>query len=100
MVTPESAPHPHGKVVAEMPTLPDLLTPAEVAVLCDTSERTVQRWAANGRIPAHRVGDRIAFTPSDVAMLPGASSSTVTPIERLGVGGRHTPVWGTGGPDA
>ncbi len=58
----------------------DELSPSEFAKLAGTSTRTVQRWIALGRLPAHRVGGRwrVAFGALD-AFVRGADAATGNP---------------------
>lgn len=45
---------------------PDLLTPAEVAELCNVTPATVRVWIRSGRIPGVRVGGRFRIHRLDL----------------------------------
>ncbi len=49
------------------------LTPREVANELDVTVRTVQRWIADGRLPALRVGGRLRVSRSSLARVEGGS---------------------------
>ena len=50
------------------PAPPMLMTTADVARLCKTTERTVLRWRAEGTGPAYiRMGRLIRYIPATVA---------------------------------
>lgn len=59
---------------------PVWLTTADVAAECGITTRTVERWAANGRLPAYRIGGGrvVRFKADDVDKLvqriPSAAS--------------------------
>jgi excisionase family DNA binding protein len=48
---------------------PSATTVADVATEWGVSERTVVRLCAEGRIPHHRIGSQIRFTPEDRAAI-------------------------------
>jgi acetyl-CoA/propionyl-CoA carboxylase, biotin carboxylase, biotin carboxyl carrier protein len=48
----------HGGKCDTHATMADELSPREVAARLGTSSRSVQRWIANGRLPARRIGGR------------------------------------------
>src|SRR5687768_2956579 len=70
--------------------MPDDLTPRQVADELGVTVRTVQRWIANGRLPATRVGSRVRVSRSSLsAVAGGASSAQATgPIRALLVANR------------
>lgn len=43
-----------------------LLTPKDVAELLQISVRTLERWVAEGKLPAIRLGRLIRFDPDDI----------------------------------
>ena len=61
------------------------LTPREVAERLGVTVRTVQRWIADGRLPATRVGARVRVAPADLrrvaddVSLPGAPGPSARP---------------------
>jgi excisionase family DNA binding protein len=58
----------------------DHLTPREVAAELGVTVRTVQRWIADGRLPAARVGSRVRVSRSSlagVATVPVAAGRTI-----------------------
>ena len=52
----------------------DSLTPRQVADELGVTVRTVQRWVADGRLPAVRVGGRVRVSRSSLGAVAGASS--------------------------
>jgi excisionase family DNA binding protein len=68
----------------------DELTPREVAAELGVTVRTVQRWIADGRLPARRVGGRVRVSRSSlsaVAAPPGIQPSAAPPKDT-----RHRPI--------
>jgi excisionase family DNA binding protein len=58
--------------------MPDDLTPRQVADELGVTVRTVQRWIADGRLPATRVGSRVRVSRSSLsAVAEGAPSAPV-----------------------
>ena len=56
--------------------MPDELTPRQVADELGVTVRTVQRWIADGRLPATRVGSRVRVSRSSLsAVAEGAPSA-------------------------
>jgi excisionase family DNA binding protein len=51
----------------------DSLTPRQVADELGVTVRTVQRWVADGRLPATRVGGRVRVSRSSLGSVAGAS---------------------------
>src|SRR5918995_2999888 len=70
--------------------MPDDLTPRQVAEELGVTVRTVQRWIADGRLPATRVGSRVRVSRSSLsAVAEGATSApTAGPIRTLLVANR------------
>ncbi len=67
----------------------DELTPREVARELGVTVRTVQRWIADGRLPARRVGARVRVSRSSLPAVAGASQATATgPIRSLLIANR------------
>jgi excisionase family DNA binding protein len=68
------------------------LTPREVADELGVTVRTVQRWVADGRLPAQRIGGRVRVARSSLASVteaPGEKPSVAgRPIRRLLVANR------------
>lgn len=52
----------------------ETFTVAEMASAWRLSERTVRRMCETGRLPHHRVGSSIRFTPADVAAIDASTS--------------------------
>jgi acetyl-CoA/propionyl-CoA carboxylase biotin carboxyl carrier protein len=53
------------------------LTPREVATELGVTTRTVQRWIADGRLPAVRVGSRVRVSRSSLARVASGGASAV-----------------------
>ena len=69
--------------------MPDDLTPRQVADELGVTVRTVQRWIANGRLPATRVGSRVRVSRSSLsAVAEGARPTPAGPIRTLLVANR------------
>ena len=70
--------------------MPDDLTPRQVAEELGVTVRTVQRWIADGRLPATRVGSRVRVSRSSLsAVAEGATSApTAGPIRTLLIANR------------
>jgi excisionase family DNA binding protein len=78
--------------------MPDeLLTPSEVAAELGVTPRTVQRWIAQGRLPAIRVGGRDRVSRSSLATVAGnaavagdapATAAAARPIRSLLIANR------------
>ena len=56
----------------------DELTPREAAAELGVTVRTVQRWIADGRLPARRVGSRVRLSRSSLAAIADAPQSAAT----------------------
>ncbi|HNP72345.1 MAG TPA: helix-turn-helix domain-containing protein [Kouleothrix sp.] len=54
--------------MAEMKSLPEVLTVGEVATYLRVSETTVWRWCSNGRLPAFRIGRSWRVRRSDLEL--------------------------------
>jgi 3-methylcrotonyl-CoA carboxylase alpha subunit len=65
----------------------DELTPREAAVELGVTVRTVQRWIADGRLPARRVGSRVRVSRSSLAAVAEAREPRAS-IETLLVANR------------
>lgn len=48
-------------------SLPTLLTVPELAELLGLHEKTVYDWAARGKLPCIRLGNRLRFSATDIA---------------------------------
>jgi excisionase family DNA binding protein len=48
------------------PDMPDTLTPAQLTTWLPQSRRTVDRWIAEGSLPAFRLGGRLLIRKADV----------------------------------
>jgi acetyl-CoA/propionyl-CoA carboxylase biotin carboxyl carrier protein len=60
--------------------MPDDLTPRQVADELGVTVRTVQRWIADGRLPATRVGSRVRVSRSSLAAVAeGRTSAPLAP---------------------
>jgi excisionase family DNA binding protein len=69
--------------------MPDDLTPRQVADELGVTVRTVQRWIADGRLPATRVGSRVRVSRSSLsAVAEGAPRPAAGPIRTLLVANR------------
>ena len=70
--------------------MPDDLTPREVAQELGVTVRTVQRWIADGRLPAMRVGSRVRVSRSSLTAVAedASSSASAGPIRTLLVANR------------
>jgi len=68
----------------------DELTPREAAEELGVTVRTVQRWIADGRLPARRVGSRIRLSRSSLrAVADGApAAATARPIRSILIANR------------
>ncbi len=60
------------------------LTPREVAERLGVTARTVQRWIADGRLPAHRVGGRHRVRPADLHGLADEAAQPAAPPTGIG----------------
>ena len=69
--------------------MPDDLTPRQVADELGVTVRTVQRWIADGRLPAMRVGSRVRVSRSSLAAVAeGAARVAAGPIRTLLIANR------------
>ena len=70
--------------------MPDDLTPRQVADELGVTVRTVQRWIADGRLPATRVGSRVRVSRSSLSAVAEGSRATqaAAPIRTLLVANR------------
>ncbi len=69
--------------------MPDDLTPRQVADELGVTVRTVQRWIADGRLPATRIGSRVRVSRSSLsAVAEGARATPAGPIRTLLVANR------------
>ncbi len=59
--------------------MPDELTPRQVADELDVTVRTVQRWIADGRLPATRVGSRVRVSRSSLSAVAEGAPSAAQP---------------------
>ena len=67
----------------------DELTPRDVAAELGVTVRTVQRWIADGRLPATRIGGRVRVSRMSLSSVADTSRSVSTaPIRRLLVANR------------
>jgi acetyl-CoA/propionyl-CoA carboxylase, biotin carboxylase, biotin carboxyl carrier protein len=67
----------------------DSLTPRQVAEELGVTVRTVQRWVADGRLPAARVGGRVRVSRSSLGSVAGASARPQgRPIQALLIANR------------
>jgi excisionase family DNA binding protein len=57
----------------------DELTPREAAEELGVTVRTVQRWIADGRLPARRVGSRVRLSRSSLSAVVGGPAAGPTP---------------------
>ena len=64
------------------------LTPREAAAELGVTVRTVQRWIADGRLPARKVGSRVRVSRSSLASVATAAPSESRPIRALLVANR------------
>ena len=64
------------------------LTPREVAGELGVTVRTVQRWIADGRLPATRVGSRVRVSRSSLSSVTDSGAQGVATIEALLVANR------------
>ncbi len=63
--------------------MPDqTLTPRQVAEELGVTVRTVQRWVADGRLPATRVGGRVRVSRSSLLAVVGAAEVSGAPADR------------------
>ena len=71
---------------------PRRLTVREVADALGVTPRTVQRWVADGRLPATRVGGRLRFAPRDVEHVApgGVTHGEAAPVVAPGRRGSTT----------
>ncbi len=63
------SPLPQAELEHLLAAYPDTLTVAEVAAVLRVHERSVQRWAREGRVASVRVGRSYRFLRSDVLKL-------------------------------
>ena len=68
--------------------MPHELTPREAAEELGVTVRTVQRWIADGRLPARKVGSRVRVSRSSLVSVAGAPPSEARPIRALLVANR------------
>ena len=62
----------------------DVLTLEEAADLCRVHYLTMRRWAADGKVPSHRIGKRILVRRADLdRLLGGKTTSTTISLEAL-----------------
>ena len=64
------------------------LTPREVAEELGVTVRTVQRWVADGRLAATRIGSRVRVSRSSLSTVADVAESSVRPIRALLVANR------------
>jgi excisionase family DNA binding protein len=53
----------------DFPDMPDTLTPAQLVQYLPQSRRTIDRWIAEGTLPAYRLGGRVLLRKADVIAL-------------------------------
>ncbi|MDQ2689976.1 MAG: excisionase family DNA-binding protein, partial [Chloroflexota bacterium] len=58
----------------------DELTPREAATELGVTVRTVQRWIADGRLPATRVGSRVRLSRSSLSTVSDRPVAAAHPI--------------------
>jgi excisionase family DNA binding protein len=69
--------------------MPDeTLTPRQLAEELGVTVRTVQRWVADGRLPATRVGGRVRLSRSSLGAVTGGQPPRPAPIRALLVANR------------
>ena len=68
--------------------MPDDLTPREVADELGVTVRTVQRWIADGRLAATRIGSRVRVSRSSLAAVTTREPATTPTISRLLIANR------------
>ncbi len=85
-----SAADPTLEIPCDNRDMPDELTPRQVAEELGVTVRTVQRWIADGRLPATRVGSRVRVSRSSLSpVAEGApSAASAGPIRTLLVANR------------
>jgi 3-methylcrotonyl-CoA carboxylase alpha subunit len=66
----------------------ETLTPREVAEELGVTVRTVQRWVADGRLSAIRVGGRVRLSRSSLGAVAGVPTGTVRGIRALLIANR------------
>jgi acetyl-CoA/propionyl-CoA carboxylase, biotin carboxylase, biotin carboxyl carrier protein len=66
----------------------DSLTPREVASELGVTVRTVQRWIADGRLAAERIGGRVRVSRSSLAAVHGEAPAARRPIRALLIANR------------
>ena len=59
--------------------MPDDMTPRQVADELGVTVRTVQRWIADGRLPATRVGSRVRVSRSSLSAVAGGAANAPKP---------------------
>jgi acetyl-CoA/propionyl-CoA carboxylase biotin carboxyl carrier protein len=59
--------------------MPDDLTPRQVADELGVTVRTVQRWIADGRLPAARIGSRVRVSRSSLSAVTDVAASAPEP---------------------
>src|SRR5688572_25725706 len=67
---------------------PDDLTPRAVALELGVTVRTVQRWIADGRLAANRVGSRVRVSRSSLSSVADAGTPPPPPITSLLIANR------------
>jgi excisionase family DNA binding protein len=53
----------------------DVLTLQEAAAVCRVHYLTMRRWAADGKVPSHRIGRRILVHRADLDQLLGGKTT-------------------------
>lgn len=77
-----------------MQRTPERVRLIDAAKQCNVSERTIRRWAANGTIPAFKVGGRVFVTQASIdAFLSG--NITSAPKAVAGIDAGHNPDYET-----
>ncbi|MGH2445654.1 MAG: biotin carboxylase N-terminal domain-containing protein [Candidatus Limnocylindria bacterium] len=64
------------------------LTPRQVAAELNVTVRTVQRWIADGRLPATRVGSRVRVSRSSLGGVADPAPIATNPVRRLLIANR------------
>ena len=66
----------------------ETLTPRQVAEELGVTVRTVQRWVADGRLPATRVGGRVRLSRSSLGSVAAGHPAPATGIRTLLIANR------------
>ncbi len=66
----------------------DDLTPRQVAEELGVTVRTVQRWIADGRLTATRIGSRVRVSRSSLGAVRGGASTPASPMRTLLIANR------------